>query len=370
MYNNNGTYGMPPLNVTTASAVVIPEGCVLSSTSDGSGYLGNLEMLIIKLKSAVFIPLLFLFGPPTNVVNMIVFFKQGLHDRVNLCLFSLAIVDFTVVSFYFVIYAEHIFMFTSPDMQGVVDTFLTNNKAKIFYSSSNGSMILSVIIALERCVCVLMPLRARTLLTTKHMAAIILTTVPVACLLRLVVTAKYAAVCFFDPRRQQVFMGLYVTDYASRNKELLDFIDGIVYGFIIALGCPLVVFIATVITVVKLWQSAAWRKLSSSTDTRKEMAVTKMLVMLSLVTVILRLPSIGLRIYPLFNVEFSANGIDRNLFLASVSFGEIFLCVESSFSFILYYSASSKYRKTCKGLFRKRCLSKYIVGMKCMSRKC
>ncbi|XP_025091543.1 uncharacterized protein LOC112562477 [Pomacea canaliculata] len=317
---------MPDSHTTVYSPVTSPlarnlsgnssafsDSCIVTSSSYGAGDLisPEAEFLITKLKSAVIIPLLYLFGGPTNLLNMIVFFKQGLGDRVNLCLFSLAIVDFTSVSFYFLIFVEHIFMFNSPETFGEVYAFLMSNKVMLFYNMGYGSMLLSVIIALERCICVLLPLRAKLLLKTKTMAAIIITTVPTVSFLRLAVLAKYVMLCIYDKRRQLALKGPYVTEYAVRNKEFLEGLDGIFYGFIMGLGCPIIVLIATIITIGKLWHTAAWRKQTSSANTRKEMAVTKMLVLLSFMFLVFDLPRIWVRTYPLFDPEFSTKGQHR-----------------------------------------------------------
>lgn len=352
---------MQVTNVTSRASV--SENCIHISSSDGAGDLVSPEtkLLVAKLKSAVFMPLLFLVCSPTNVINMIVFYKQGLRHRVNLCLFSLALVDLTVVFYHFAIFAEHMFSFNSQEIIGLVDNFLTNNKIRIFYSTSYGSLLLSTIIAIERCFCVMMPLHASLLLTTRNMVVIILTSVPIVCFLRLVVLAKYTIRCVYDERTQLILRMLFVTDYAARNKELLDFIDGIFYGCFMALGCPLIVLMCTLITIGKLWQTAAWRNHTSSADTGRERAVTKMLVTLSLVSLVLNLPRIGLRIYPMFNSKFSSNGTYRNLYLVCSSIAEICVCVESSFRFIIYYSASSKYRETLKNLIKTRCCLKRVL---------
>lgn len=327
--------------------------CTLTS-SDGFGDLVSpeTEFLLSKLKSAVFIPLLFLFGGPANLINMIVFFKQGLQDRVNLYLFSLSVVDVTTVTFSFLLCVEQMFMFTSPERYGLVFQTLTNNKLLLFYSTGYGSIFLSAIIACERCLCVLMPFHARLFLKTKNMAVIVLTTVPVVCFLRLVVTAKYGVRCVFDKRRQLTFMVFYVTDYAVRNKELLDFVDGIFYGFFIALGCPVIILIATIITTVKLWQTAAWRRQTTFVDSRKELAVTKMLLFLSAEFLIFSLPSVLLRVYPILNTEFSAKGQYRYFFFACVSIADVCVCIRSAYSFLVYYFSSSRYRDICHRFFR------------------
>lgn len=328
--------------------------CLITSSSDGTGDLisPETELLIAKLRSAVLIPLIYVFGGPTNIINITVFVKQGIRDRVNLCLFSLAVVDLLTTSFFFVIYCEHMFMFNSPDTHGPVFAFFANNKILLFYSSRYGSALLSAIIAVERCCCVFFPFHAKLLFKTKNIAYVVLIGVPIVSFLRLVIMAKYEVVCFFDKRRQLAFMGIYATDFQERYKSFLDFIDGIFYGFIIGMGCPIVVLIATVLTSVKLWQTVAWRKEISSSQVGKEAAVTKMLILLSLQFLVCTMPLVFVRTYALFNTEFSARGRFRLFFLACTNISEVFTQISMSYTFLVYYFASSRYRDTLHSLIK------------------
>ena len=52
------------------------------------------EDLVRRWKNAVVVPILFLIGGPANVLNMAVFYKQGLKERINVCLFALSLADF------------------------------------------------------------------------------------------------------------------------------------------------------------------------------------------------------------------------------------------------------------------------------------
>ena len=53
----------------------------------------QVEDLVRRLKDVVFLPILFLIGGPANVINMAVFYKQGLKERINVCLFALSLAD-------------------------------------------------------------------------------------------------------------------------------------------------------------------------------------------------------------------------------------------------------------------------------------
>ena len=53
----------------------------------------QVEDLTRRLKDVFFLPILFLIGGPANVINMAVFYKQGLKERINVCLFALSLAD-------------------------------------------------------------------------------------------------------------------------------------------------------------------------------------------------------------------------------------------------------------------------------------
>ena len=53
----------------------------------------EVEAFAERLKGAIVLPILFLIGGPANVINMAVFSKQGLKERINLCLFALSLAD-------------------------------------------------------------------------------------------------------------------------------------------------------------------------------------------------------------------------------------------------------------------------------------
>ena len=52
----------------------------------------EVEDITRRVKNAA-LPVLFLIGGPANVINMAVFYKQGLRERISLCLFALSLAD-------------------------------------------------------------------------------------------------------------------------------------------------------------------------------------------------------------------------------------------------------------------------------------
>ena len=146
------------------------------------------------------LPVFFLIGGPANVINMAVYYKQGLKDRVNLCLFALSLADELFLIHSMLLFGEQIHVqFTTKERFGPMLRFITNNNLAGFFGFSWVSQFLSAIIATERCLCVLSPLRFQTLLQTRTMAVIITAVYLVVVGVYFIVATRYRFGCVFDP---------------------------------------------------------------------------------------------------------------------------------------------------------------------------
>ena len=92
--------GFTPININITRNNSILEGCKILEFDvfipwDNPDNLvsAEVEAFSERLKGAIVLPLLFLIGGPANVINMAVFYKQGLRERINLCLFALSLAD-------------------------------------------------------------------------------------------------------------------------------------------------------------------------------------------------------------------------------------------------------------------------------------
>ena len=244
---------------------------------------------------------------------------------------------------------------------------MVNNNVVGLIGFGMGSVLLSGIISTERCICVLFPLRSQRCIPTKVLAAIIVVSVLVLVSLRLVVTAQYQVTCFYEMRTERLSWQAYVTDYYFRNKAMLHVLGGLFYGFFISVGIPIVVLITTTITAVRLQQTVKWRtQTSSQVSNTKEIAVTKMLIALSIEFFVLSIPIIVLRLLPVFLPQFKPFGHYSNTFFVLLGFSELCFCASASVNVFVYYFTSASYRETLHGLFGS-ITSKNIVQSKVLS---
>ena len=60
-------------------------------------------MWVTTLVTSNLLPVVALLGVVGNALNVAVFFRQGLRERVNVCLFSLALADLAISTLYFLL---------------------------------------------------------------------------------------------------------------------------------------------------------------------------------------------------------------------------------------------------------------------------
>ena len=337
------------------SCVILPMNVTVPWNNPNNIITFEAQNLFERIKATVIAPILFLIGFPANCINMAVFYKQGLKERINMCLFSLAVIDIITLTMVFTFHAERIYtQFTSGERIGVVYRFAVNNNLIGLFGFAYGMMFLSAIISTERCICILFPMRAQRCIPTKALAVVIVVSVVVLLFARFAVTAMYRVTCFYEMSMQRVSWQIYVNDYYIRNKDLVTGLNGVFFGFFMTIGCPSVVLVTTTISAVKLHQIVRWRSQSSSSMSSKEIGVTKMLIALSIEFFILSIPVIILRIVPVFEPRLSPGDELANFFNLLVGVCEIFSNISSSVNLLVYYTTGRRFRETLHSMIQRK----------------
>ena len=83
--------------------------------------------------------------------------------------------------------------------------FIANHNLVGFFGFSWVSMIMSAIIASERCFCVVSPLRSQSVLSTRTMAVVIIVVFIVVTGLYFVVALRFRTVCVYEPTTDTYF---------------------------------------------------------------------------------------------------------------------------------------------------------------------
>ena len=93
--------------------------------------------------------ILFLIRVPTNLVNCLVFY-QGLRDRMNLCLFSLALVDMLFIVFFYLVCSYCIIGQLQPEVEEWWKYFARKYFHGLFVGFLASSGCLTMVIGVER----------------------------------------------------------------------------------------------------------------------------------------------------------------------------------------------------------------------------
>ena len=367
----NTTNITSPILQNATGNLSVPEGCTVVKFEEmdylpwdnpDNIFSAEVEQISRRLKNTA-VPIFFIIGGPANVFNMAVFYKQGLKERVNLCLFALSLADELYLIQILFFYGEQVrLQFTTSESFGPLMRFMFNNNLVGFFGFYFVSQVLSAIIASERCLCVLSPLRSQTLLQTRTMAGIITGVFLVVVGFYFVMAQRYRVGCVFDPTSDTAMYTFVSAEFYVNNQELINYLDGFVYGAAIPGFVVVVVTVTTIITAVKINQAAAWRastssasgsSSSSSSISPQELALTRMLIGIAVLFIVCVSPLALFRLAWLFLPEMNIGRRNHNFYVTGLWFMEALSCVNSSFNFFVYYTIGSRYRETFRSLFVK-----------------
>lgn len=291
--------------------------------------------------------LLCLVGIPGNAINCTVFSRQGLRDRMNLCLFSLALVDLCYLLCSFVMYSLPSFVKLSNELFG--DEFHLKTVIALV-GVSNGfrstSSFVNMLIAVERCVCVVIPFRASTLIKTRTIGMLIVIAL-------LFFQSWYLPYSFMHvPTLVQTEKGPHWTLVPTQLYYDTELIAGTFGNIVLGTAVPITNFVivstSTVITTIKLREAMTWRQNTSSTNSGgqdRQVALTKMLVIVSCIYIITMIPFVANEAS--FWIVKGCLKADRcyNLVMTTNAVVETCLQINGSVHIFVYYFRSSRYRK-------------------------
>ena len=350
---NNGT---PSINLTDHQCRVVSKE-IENFPQDHPDNIITIEtgVLGIKVFCGALMPPLAFSGLFVNVLNMLVFWKQGLRQRINFLLFCLSCADF-VLLVHITMYSFNYFLsllIGQFQLFGPVNEIIANKHLSILFAFVYVSGFISTMIALERYICISHPFIARKILKTKVAGVIVIVSAIILVGVHSVVTSKYRIRCEYYPKKGSTLKGYFPSNFYLENKFLVDVLNGVVYGLALPIFFLLVTTVTTVITAVKLRSAATWRRgqTSAAEADSKEVAVTRMLIAVSCVFIVCSIPTILFKVTPFFLPGFAVGGKNHNLVLLGLCFIHYFPAINSSINFYFYVKMGSRFRKELKSLF-------------------
>lgn len=287
-----------------------------------------------------------------NVINLIVFFRQGLNTTINISFFSLAISDLFSLVFQQIsnLYINPLFVALDLPIVYSEVQFMTARLVRVLFTRV--TFFITVYITAERCLCIAFPLHIKQIITPKRTAV------------TLVLIFVLTSVTFL-PSFSTTYLGRKF--HAARNKTLLGLVFRKYKNIVIAtsyfiqaisgLLAFLAIAVLTLILVHKLRQKSEWRKTvniqpgKSESMSQRDRGTVKMVVLIAGILILCYTPSVVLCLTTFLEPEFTEGGRYYNMYSSLWSIAMVMENINSSVNIFFYLKMSSKYRHTCKELF-------------------
>ncbi|XP_012935270.1 alpha-1A adrenergic receptor [Aplysia californica] len=301
---------------------------------------------------SVFCGAVSLFGIGTNVLNIIVFIRQGFKDTMNINLLGLAIADLGCLLTLLGMSIGY-----NPYL---IKTAVWFNLQDLIYffdgwphvCMTRVTSLITTFIAVERCLCIAIPLKVKTIITHSRTKGIIVGIFAIMVVVSLPFYYVNILIWTFDPEKNHTVLQL-----GFRSDRAI--VEGIIFSIssvLMPFGSFLVVIICTVILIVKLNSKTKWRQKATSqfaggSDTSvKEKKVIKMVTLISTIFIACNVPGIVTTVFMVFEPEFSVLGVYANMFFLSWSIAFALGGLNSAVNIFVYYTMSSKYKETMQNL--------------------
>lgn len=285
-------------------------------------------------------------GTIANAVNIVVFLKQGFQESINISLFALAVSDGLCLLAQLWVSIGQTPLLAKIDTEFVAAEISNVTGSIPYLCFSRISAMIMTYINVERCLCVVTPLKVRIILNQKKSVFVVV----FIFILMIVITAP----AFFVNRLQWDY-------YPDKNRTMIrnSFagnraeVESIVYALNNFLGyTSFVCTIAfTVVLVTVLKTKAKWRNKTVSdlpAVGRRDRKVVLMVVVVSTVSIACSFPKTLIYFMIMIEPKFDHNHPYHKFILMAISLAFCLEVTDCSINIFIYRTMSSKYRKALK----------------------
>ncbi|XP_059170411.1 uncharacterized protein LOC131951958 [Physella acuta] len=290
-----------------------------------------------------------IFGIFFNIINIIVFVKQGFEESVNISLLGLAVADTAALTSQ--VWMNMMFSPVVPYVPYAWYTTLYLTGSWPHVTSTRAVSLLTVFITLERYLCVALPLKIKRIITHKTTAII----VTFIFLFTISTAIPVYAACYvgdyFDPATNSNTITLF---YIPNGLEIESI--GVSFGAGVHIVSFTLVVAFTAALIKQLHSKSKWRKSSSSASKNKNISnrdkvVVKMIIFISGTFIACYSPSFFGTIAIMCVPEFGVAGKYQNIFNIYYSFVFTIDSFNSAINIFVYLKMSSKYRQVFLRMF-------------------
>ncbi|CAG5134065.1 unnamed protein product [Candidula unifasciata] len=297
------------------------------------------------------------FGLIANVLNIVVFLRQGLHDPVNISLLGLSVSDLGSLIFHFLTnlcWAPSIIMMDLPFYPTQIMYFLV--WIQILFNRVTTGMTAWIIF--ERCLCIVLPLKIKSIITPRRTLTFIIALNVMMFSSAIPVFYATRIVWLFDSRRNKSVLGIARIAHNAYIQQVAFWINNI-----LPISFFIFITVCTVILVKSLQKNSKWKEKSVSSQSHavtssRDTKVVRMVTIISAVFIVCYAPGAVVFIFILIYPEMAYAGKQKNLVVAVFSVLVQFEGINASANIFIYLTMSSKFKSTFENLF---CLYCYNI---------
>ncbi|NP_001191494.1 chemosensory receptor B [Aplysia californica] len=326
-----------------------------SSKSTQKGLLDDYTLAVLSLILYVFaIGIVSVYGLICNVINIIVFCKQGFKDTVNITLFGLTISDMgcAITLFWGSVCFNPLFIEADLPMVYQDIIYLTSGWPLVCFARI--SSWITAFVTFERCLCITVPLKVKMILTPRRTVFVV---VGIYLGIILCVVPLYYAMGL-GPRH---FPERNVTIIGSVYNENGPFYEGVALTLsaFSQLASFFAVIICTGILVHNFLLKSKWRQSASSATrqeflTNRDKKVVKMILFISSLFIVFFSPTAANTFVMMISSEYRTGGRYQNVYLLNWAISCLLVGTNSTVNIFVYYSMSSKYRKILDEMLKRK----------------
>ncbi|GFO37261.1 chemosensory receptor a [Plakobranchus ocellatus] len=331
----------------------------LSGSADAAATVTGVE----QLDHILIYPILciLIFGPlgiATNITNIAIFIKMGLQETTTISMLALAVCDLICCILATWTYVCFVPAFRDSPYLSFRPEEVASETGIIFrpYLTRTGALI-TAFITLERCLCVVLPMRVKNIITVR--------VTRIAMITIYVITASPYIVHIFQSKLDWKF-------YPHLNKTLVGRvhvknptayavieINSYICGFFYLLFASGIIFLCTIFLAVTLFRTSRWRaSMRKQTEnsssgksgdmktggTRKEMRLIKMVVIIASLFIVCNTPGTVVIFITAVTPEYlqTIQYLPSTVLLKSCIFASE--VINQSVNFFVYYTIGTKFK--------------------------
>ncbi|KAL8570984.1 hypothetical protein ACOMHN_037844 [Nucella lapillus] len=310
---------------------------------------------VIEAVHCYLLPVVFLLGVSGNVMSVVVLCVHGLSSSTNVLLLGVTVSDLCFLVSMYARKVSCIVAHVDVTAGRSLETALIPNVYMVNRIFSYTTPFLTMLITLERCLAVTLPLKVQSMVTSLRMK------VAVTSVFLLSIVAQFPFFFIYriewsTDKTGRSIPNLRGTSFFHANFEVITAYNNLVLSAIFNYVPMVVVIICTVIVITTVRKSSRWRKITSksgSEGARDERRMTRLLMTVVGVYIVCYFPRcvvlIANSLAPhSFN---SLGGRYGNLFYVISALQLLLFAVNSSINFVIYMVMSRKFLHTYLRIF-------------------